>query len=268
VVSEQLATEIILFINQHTESEQEFALGIEHRTGAATERTLFRAFCGAHSFAVVRQTIDCLEACGFLFRQNVYGFQGHVKSYALRLTDDGKYVASGGGFFLDTQRNLLFGGLDARSIFVARQFNDGDNDLFDYLRDRVLVPCGFSVVDGVARDLGEFRQAIVDKIRRSQFFICLLTKRVTLPNDKYVSSVWLYQETGAAYALGKKPLLLVEDGMDSDYIGKLQDTFEYVMFTRNNHPTVFESVIPKLRNELEANGMCIPDALTAKLAPR
>jgi hypothetical protein len=74
----------------------------------------------------------------------------------------------------------------------------------------------------------------------------------------HISSVWLYQETGAAVAYGKDPLLLVEEGIDQQYIGELQKVYEYEVFTRSNHPRVFQTVLPRLYADLDAHGIVSP----------
>jgi hypothetical protein len=106
--------------------------------------------------------------------------------------------------------------------------------------------------------LEEFRAAILDKIRQSRFFLCLLTKRTPLASGNFASSVWLYQETGVAVAYGKKPLLLVEEGIDSEYVGELQRIYEHIPFTRSNHPDRFEAVSRRFLVGLETNKIPFP----------
>ena len=77
-------------------------------------------------------------------------------------------------------------------------------------------------------------------MKRARFFVCLLTQRASLESGGYVSSVWLYQEVGAAVALGKKPLLLIEEGMDRHYEGELQRTYEHISFSRSHYERDFE----------------------------
>ena len=85
-----------------------------------------------------------------------------------------------------------------------------------------------------------------------------LTKRAALASGSFASSVWLYQETGVAVAYGKKPLLLVEEGIDSEYVGELQRIYEHITFTRSNHPERFEAIARRLLIDLEANNIPLP----------
>ena len=148
---------------------------------------------------------------------------------------------------------------DPYAVFVAHQFNRDDTDLVTHIREKVLLPHGFTMLDGRADGLEEFRTSILEKIRRARFFLCLLTKRVELASGAFASSVWLYQETGVAVAYGKKPLLLVEEGLDSDYVGELQSIYEYIMFTRSNQPQEFQAISRRFLVDLDTNLIPRPD---------
>jgi hypothetical protein len=143
-------------------------------------------------------------------------------------------------------------------VFIAQQFNPDDNDLVRYLREDVLGKAGFNCYEGKVEGLEPFRTAILTKIKKARYFICVLTKRVAVKSGGFVSSVWLYQETGAAVAYGKVPLLLVEEGIDPLYVGELQKEYEYKVFSRSNHPGVFQSILPCLYTDLEKHGIARP----------
>lgn len=119
-------------------------------------------------------------------------------------------------------------------MFIAHQFNPDDTALVTFIRDRILVPAGFELIDGRAERLEEFRTSILTKIKQARFFLCLLTKRIELASGAFASSVWLYQEMGVAVAYGKKPLLLVEDNIDPQYVGELQSIYEHIVFNCSN----------------------------------
>ena len=123
------------------------------------------------------------------------------------------------------------------------------------LVEQTLAPAGYRVVDGQAEGLEEFRDAILGKIRESQFFLALLTHRARLDTGKFASSVWLYQEIGAAVAMGRRPLLLVENGMDEHYAGELQKTYEYIPFDREACAGPFQSVLRRFEADLEQRAM-------------
>jgi hypothetical protein len=106
---------------------------------------------------------------------------------------------------LDVSERELVYREDPYSVFVARQFLDNDLVLFEYLRDSVLAPLHMIALDGTVDGIEAFRGEILRKIRVARFFVCILTRRAALQAGGFASSVWLYQETGAAVAMGKKP---------------------------------------------------------------
>jgi hypothetical protein len=59
-------------------------------------------------------------------------------------------------------------------------------------------------------------------------------------------------------ALGKKPLLLVEDGLDDHYAGELQKNYEYIPFLRAGFEDAFRAVGRRILNDLEANHIPAP----------
>jgi hypothetical protein len=151
----------------------------------------------------------------------------------------------------EDDRKLLYQEEDPYSVFVAHQFNSDDTALVAYIRNEVLQPYGFTILEGRADGLEPFRTAILDKIRRARFFLCLLTKRIQLASGTFVSSVWLYQEIGAAVAYGKKPVILLEEGIDKEYVGKLQSIYQYSSFTRSNHPQIFKPISQQFLIDLD-----------------
>ena len=176
------------------------------------------------------------------------------------MTEKGKQVADQGGFD-EEEKKLFYQSEDPYSVFVAHQFREDDQDIVDYIREKVLAPSGFKLLEGRVEGLEEFRQTVLSKIRRARFFLCLLTRRTALATGEYASSVWLYQETGVAVAYGKKPLLLVEDGVSSEYIGALQDIYEHIVFTRSNHPKKFEAICRRFNTDLEVSQIPKPQEI-------
>ena len=158
----------------------------------------------------------------------------------------------------EKDKALLYQEQDPYGVFIAQQFNADDSELVNYIKDKVLKPNGFTSYEGSAEGLEEFRHAILNKIRYARFYLCLLTKRIELAHGGYASSVWLYQETGVAVAYDKKPLLLVEEGIDSQYIGELQKVYQYITFTRSNHPQRFDTISRRLIVDLEVNNIPLP----------
>ena len=160
--------------------------------------------------------------------------------------------------FPDAERVLFYQEEDPYAVFIGQQFNADDLELVAYVRDTVLKPNGFTAFEGKAEGLEDFRSAILTKIKRARFFLCLLTRRAALVSGNYVSSVWLYQETGAAVAYGKRPLLLVEEGIAQEYVGEPQKAYEFIPFTRSNHARVFAGIAQRFKADLQSNNIPLP----------
>lgn len=221
---------------------------------AATASDIYRHLLGRYQLADIDAAMRWLELSNYVSksRLGITGLSWHV------LTDKGREAADRSRVS-DEDRRLVYQEEDPYAVFVAHQFNRDDTDLVTYIREKVLLPHGFTMLDGRADGLEEFRTSILGKIRRARFFLCLLTKRVELASGAFASSVWLYQETGVAVAYGKKPLLLVEEGLDSDYVGELQSIYEHIMFTRSNYPQNFEAISRRFLVDLDVNLIPRPD---------
>ena len=61
-------------------------------------------------------------------------------------------------------------------------------------------------------------------------------------------------------AYDKKPLILVEEGIDPNFVGELQKVYEYLTFTRSNHPRVFETALGRFKADLKAANIPLPAA--------
>ena len=220
---------------------------------AAADSHIYRQLLGQYDLADIDAAMRWLEL-GEYVGQSSATIRG---PFWRVLTDKGRAAADAGAI-PDDERRLLYQEQDPYAVFIAHQFNTDDSDLVAYIRDSVLSPLGLQLLDGRADGLEEFRVSILTKIRQARFFLCLLTKRTELASGAYASSVWLYQETGVAVAYGKKPLLLVEDGIDSQYVGELQSIYEHITFTRSNHPQKFDAIGRRFLVDLEANNIPPP----------
>ena len=221
----------------------------EQESDAAWDSDIYCCLLGRYQLADIDAAIRWLELSGYIWRQHLKGFT-FPSWYSL--TDKGREAADRGEV-IDEDKRLLYPQEDPYAVFVAYQFNRDDTDLVTYIHQEILLPHGFTMLDGRVDGLEEFRASILEKIRRARFFLCLLTKCVKLASGTFASSVWLYQETGVAVAYGKKPLLLVEEGLDSDYVGELQSIYEYIMFTRSNYPQKFKAISRRFLVDLDAN---------------
>ena len=221
---------------------------------ALPDSSLVRPLLLKYDIAEIDTAIRWLQLGEYLGRTQ-WGIQG---PWVHKLTEKGVIAATSGGFSEDERR--LFYLVEPHQVFLAHQFRPEDAELEAAIR-KDFAAAGFSVVDGKVDGLEEFRHAILAKIRKSRFFLCLLTHRSKLAVGSYASSVWLYQEIGAAVALGKSPLLLVQDGMDSHYAGELQKTYEYIGFSPDGFKTALPEVIRRFQVELERHHLPLPSGV-------
>jgi hypothetical protein len=261
MVSELICLAILQFVHGHSHSYRMLHPNMRRTETwtmqhAASDSDIYRHLLSRYDLAEIDAAMRWLELGQYIgcIEWERTDFDNPLSR---KLTDKGCEAADRNRIPED-EKKLLYQEQDPYAVFVAHQFNRDDSDLVAYLRDRVLIPNGLKLLDGRAEGLEEFRTAILVKIRQARFFLCLLTKRTQLVSGSFASSVWLYQETGVAVAYGKKPLLLVEEGIDSEYVGELQRIYEHITFTRSNHPERFEALNRRILIDLETNNIPLP----------
>jgi hypothetical protein len=244
VITEQICLDVVWSFFPRMSTTSDDALG--EPLAEAPFGYVYRRLLPRYSLADIEAAARWLEFGGYM---GLIGFGMHRMGW--KLTDKGTRLAQRGR--LDHDERKLVYQEDPYAAFVARQFRDEDTQLFAFLRDSVLRPVGIQAFDGRVDGIEAFRGEILRKLRLARYFVCLLTRRNQLREGGFASSVWLYQETGAAVALGKKPLILVEDGMDEHFAGELQKNYEYILFSRTNYEGAFDEVGRRLSNDLAAN---------------
>ena len=250
MVTEQIVIDVVRIIAPRTCTMEsgETKSPVEHALGTSA---VYRALMSTYSLADIETGVRWLELGGYVG----YSGYGLAPQMVMILTEKGVALAERGSLE-DAERQFVYQD-DPYAAFVARQFRDEDLELFNQLRS-VLQLVGVKAVDGRADGIDAFRGDILRKIRSARFFVCLLTHRTLLKNGRYASGVWLYQETGAAVALGKKPLVLVEDGMDDHFAGEMQKNYEYVPFSRSSQPEAFEEIARRIQADLCFNHIPLP----------
>lgn len=86
---------------------------------------------------------------------------------------------------------------------------------------------GFEVLTGQDAS-GSISKSILQRISEADYHLSLLTKRSQLLEGGYTTSPWLLEEKGVALGLGKKIVLLVEDGVTG--FGQLQGDWQRIHF--------------------------------------
>jgi len=225
---------------------------------ASDEKSLYKELIFRYQLQEIDSAIRWLEITGYLSKVYPFGMIGkNLMGAIYKLSEKGCNVAKKGAF-IEKERQMFYP-VDPYSVFVARQFNNDDQELYRFIKEDLLEPEGFKVYEGNAEGLEQFRDSILNKIRDSRFFLCLLTKRIRLESGGFVSSVWLYQEIGASMAFDKSPLVLVEEGIDKHFTGELQKNYEYIEFSRSNYSRILKNIPIRLKLDLERNLIPLPN---------
>lgn len=112
------------------------------------------------------------------------------------------------------------------TVFVSHRFSEADENLVSGLL-RHLGDTKFEVITGKLAT-GYISRAVIERIKDSEFFLCLLTKADEKVDGTYTASAWLHQELGAAIAFGKPVVLMVEQGVTD--LGGLQGDVQKIHF--------------------------------------
>ncbi len=111
-----------------------------------------------------------------------------------------------------------------RTVFLSHRF--AENEYVGGLT-RLLENEGFTV--SIASPANTYvSQAILQRISEADYFVCLMTRDKEKVDGNYTTSPWLLEEKGAALALKKPVVLLVEHGVDE--LGGLQGDWQRIHF--------------------------------------
>jgi hypothetical protein len=119
---------------------------------------------------------------------------------------------------------LLHRGRKKKVVFLSYRFADADyaQGLIDLLNQQGFeVWTGRNAADSIAKE-------VLKRISESDFFVSLITRDALKADGTYTSSPWLLEEKGAALALGKPLVLMIEDGV-TDF-GGLQGDWQRIHF--------------------------------------
>jgi hypothetical protein len=150
----------------------------------------------------------------------------------------------------DLPRTNYGSAVEPDTVFVSHRFEDGH--LVEMLR-RVLSP-ELKVVVG-DKYYGSIGSGVLDDIRRCEYFLSLMTKHKLVHGNTYTSPPWLLEEKGAALAMRKPRVLMVEDvvAQTSGEWGHLQGDWRHIPFStsrENSGESEFTHAIYEARDEL------------------
>ena len=133
-------------------------------------------------------------------------------------------------------------------VFIAHSFSEEKlvRGLKKYLEQEK-----FKWVEGKRGDLGSISEDILEKIKKSSFFIAVMTKKDELKKGNFTISSWLIEEKGAAIAFGRNPLIMVENGVDRHYVGFLQSDDQLIDFERDEFAHKMIDAVNMIKRTLE-----------------
>jgi len=129
-----------------------------------------------------------------------------------------------------------------RTVFLSYRF--AEEEFVSGLR-RLLEGNGFEVVTGASANT-YISKAILDRIRSCDFFLSLMTRAEEKPDGTFTTSPWLLEEKGAALALGKRVVLIVEEGVSD--IGGLQGDWQRIHFGPNGFLNAALEAVEQLKS--------------------
>jgi len=129
-----------------------------------------------------------------------------------------------------------------KTVFLSYRF--AENEYVEGLRT-LLEREGFSITTG--QNANTFiSQAILERIKSSEFFVCLMTRVDEKKDGTYTTSSWLLEEKGAALALGKRIVLIVEEGVND--FGGLQGDWQRIHFTSKSFTKAAIRAVDQLKS--------------------
>lgn len=112
-----------------------------------------------------------------------------------------------------------------KSVFLSYRL--ADQTMVDGFVE-LLEQNGFTVYTGASLST-YVHQGILERIRKCEFFLCLMTRDEEKKDGTYTASAWVLEEKGAALALGKRPVLMVQKGVSQP--GGLHGDWQLIEFT-------------------------------------
>lgn len=140
---------------------------------------------------------------------------------------------------LSDRRNAV---VQKNTVFISYDF--GHDSVMSGLKD-LLAQQGFTTRTGDKSNT-YISKAILRRIEESEYFLSVMTKRAEKADGTYTTSPWLLEEKGAAIALGKRLVLMVEEGVSD--IGGLEGDWQRIHFGPMGFLTAALTAVKQLKS--------------------
>jgi len=134
------------------------------------------------------------------------------------------------------------------TVFLSCRF--ADIQYIDGLK-ALLSDAGFEVITGDNVN-GSIGHIILERISGSEFFVSLMTRNERKEDGTFTTSPWLLEEKGAALALDKYLVILIEEGV-TDF-GGLQGDWQRHHFTAKSFTAAALKAVKQLKSAASQRG--------------
>ncbi|HDQ03923.1 MAG TPA: hypothetical protein ENN23_05045 [Deltaproteobacteria bacterium] len=146
---------------------------------------------------------------------------------------------------METKEGVRVAGVESnyaqnQHIFLAHKFTD--EGLITPLK-KTIEQHKFFWAEANKKDLGKISTDVLAKIKKSGFFIAVMTMQHELRDGNFTSDSWVLEKKAAALAFGQRPVIMAEEGIERHYIGFVQSDEQIISFTRDNFSARAQDVI-------------------------
>jgi hypothetical protein len=149
---------------------------------------------------------------------------------------------------METKEGAKVSGLEStyatnQHIFLAHRF--AEDNLIEAMK-KIIEQHKYLWVEAKKTDLGKISTEILAKIKKSGFFIAIMTKQHELHGGNFTANSWLIEEKGAALAFGQRPMIMVEEGIERHYVGFVQNEEQIIRFNKTDFDTKAKALIKRI----------------------
>jgi tetratricopeptide (TPR) repeat protein len=118
-----------------------------------------------------------------------------------------------------------------KTAFVGHSFSEKDVEVVSFFKE-ILAEMSVKCLSGEKAEAKSISDKVKERIQRAELFIGIFTQAEKIEGkDEWSTSSWVIEEKAYAQTLGKKLILIKENGISQ--IGGMQGDYEYVSFNRN-----------------------------------
>ncbi len=146
---------------------------------------------------------------------------------------------------VETKEGVKVAGVESnyarnQHIYLAHRFTE--DPLLASLK-KIIERQKYFWVTAKNNDLGKISSDVLAKIKKSGFFIAIMTHQHALKDGNYTANSWVLEEKAAALAFGHRPIIMLEEGVERHYAGYVQSEEQIIPFTKANFEIKAEGAV-------------------------